>query len=99
VSQSYECAIMVGLFFEAIVSTGFDRDKLESMIDDDEVNVGSYYFDSSYDENVVGFNMYPPDSYKNLDPDELIEKFEKLSKKFQEIFGVKPKMYNTLFVY
>jgi hypothetical protein len=98
-SVSTECGIMVGRLFEDIVAAGFDRAALEEMLDDGDVVSGSHYYDSSPDENIIGWQVGKTDTYFELDAVQLSSTCKAASEKFLRVFGVQPKTYVTLFVW
>lgn len=99
-STSYNCGLMVGLMYDDVIENmTIDEEDLEELFDDGTLDIASYCYDSARDENVVGFWVNNPNNKRELDLADMLFRIETLSKDFEKLLGIKPKLFNTLFVY
>jgi len=94
--MSINCGLMVGLMHDEILETGFDEDEFDEMICDGDLDIGSIYYDSDRDENVVGFWLFNDNKIRSIDAEELQQRITKQTEKFVGLFGVQPKLFVTL---
>lgn len=99
---STNCGMIVGLPYKEFVTalnTREDVENFEEMIDNGELDIGSIYYDSPRDENIVGKWLSEPSVLKEIKEDDN-EKFlavaQELEKQFPNILF---KLYLTNYVY
>ena len=98
-STSTNCGLMVGLFYEKLLDFGVEKERIDDLLDNEEVSSASYSYDSAPTENVIGYWLSSPSSTKEVYLDAVSKQVVALSKDFENMFGIKPKLYTTLFVY
>jgi hypothetical protein len=92
------CKLMVGLPYEEIVDHVEDQEELDDNIRDGVLEYGSCYYDSSFDENIIGFVVTSTSSYCKIDTiGTLHAKVIEATKEFNKIFPeLTPQIYMTL---
>ena len=87
-SVSTECGIMVGLPYEDILV----YEDIDDLLDDGELDRTSLYYDSSAEDNIVGFWVLQGHG-SEIDLEELTIQTTEAKKKFFDIFKQEAKLY------
>lgn len=96
-STSYNAVVMVGLPYDELSSWLGDTE-LNEKIDDDELQVGSYGYDSLRRSNIVGYTVIEAGHYTEIDRNAMGEILTMLEE-FHKTYGIEGKVYLTMFVY
>lgn len=88
---------MVGLEYEVLASNVTDQEQLDEDIENGDLDYGSHYYDSGYDENIIGFDVAVTDGYTELNIESFLLKTSEATMKFVKRFpGQFPKLYVTM---
>lgn len=92
------CKLMVGLPYEEIADHVEDKEELDDNIRDGVLESGSCYYDSPFDENIIGFVVTSTSSYCEIDAVNLSHpKLIEATREFIKLFpSLTPKLYMTL---
>ena len=89
---STNCGLIIGLPYDEFVGAlnldEQDVEDFDELIDNGELDVGSIYYDSPRDENIVGKWLTEPSSLREITPEmdaKVLEICEELEKKFPDI--------------
>lgn len=89
----HSCGLIVGLPYDEILESGYDQEDLDEKIDYGEIDIGSIYYDSGRDANIVGIWVVEGQTKQvTLDDPEIND----IIKSFEETFDLKPKVFVTL---
>lgn len=92
------CKLMVGLEYETIKEHVGDTEELDENIHDGVLDCGRCYYDSSFEDNIIGFDVVKTSSYTKIDTiGTLHAKVIESTKEFNKIFpDLTPQIYMTL---